>query len=511
MLRFIFSRRLITGLSVLTALGGASPEISTQQDEARPLVPQSKPSQALKEDVRPRVRELLQEALDVLLTARSGISQPRGILECAVLQARAGDAESARKTFQQAKQIIQTLPQQNQPEEWRSLARSLAQAGELEEVRAVIAVLPDPGQNYGGTPEAFRNIVLSECASVLAKAGKSKEALELSKQSDAASRFATPPSRLFHFVALYHAKRGDLNEARRAVDQITDPIQKLGTLAGMIYGSGVAPQTRDLPSEPGIALIQDETGDHNGARRNLKLALEIAGSIKEPRVKTRGFAIIACAQARIGDIAGARKTLEQIPAESNLNELAQVAIAKAQAAAGHGKEALQAVEKLSTMSLRVYGLSQVAIGQASAKDLEAARDTGKKAFELIENLPEGEHLGALRLLSEARALARDFEGARETASRITFNNHVFAYASIAYIQAQSGDVKGALGTVEDNMKGWWHDRTLQSIALVQAERGEEKAALAWTRELTKPEPRGYTLLGVAEGMLEKHHIGLGKR
>jgi hypothetical protein len=522
-LRKVFAVLVTTG-----ALGSASPGSYAPGDDPTPFAGELKQSKDVKakDDIRPRVRELLQEALDAWLSAKPGFQRTRALIRCAVLQARAGDSDSARKTFGQAKETIQALPQQSQPQEWHSLAMGYAQAGEIEDLRAVIAALPDPARGFGGTPEDFRNMVLSQSATMLAKAGRSKEALELAKEITG-DRYSAPEATLLRFVALYHARSGDLKEARRTLDQIANAGEKIEALAGMFYG-GV--RSLYLPRDPGIASIQDEAGDHGGARESLKVALEIADGIKEPPLQARGRALIACAQAQVGDLAGAGKTLEQVPAGSDLggprerpwSALARVALARAQAAAGHGKEAVAAVDKLSTMSLRVSGLTLVVIGLAESGDQKAARDTAESALELIDNLPEQQQQQAWSFLSEARAVAKDIPGALATAARMRNNNPGPArdtmanpaYVSIAYQQAKSGDVKGAMGTLEEHLKGWNHQqalqRALQSIGYAQAERGEVKEALTWAKELTAPEAKGYALLGVAEGMLEKAKIGVGR-
>ena len=83
--------------------------------------------------------------------------------------------------------------------------------------------------------------------------------------------------------------------------------------------------------------------------------------------------------------------------------------------------------------------------------------------------------------------------------------------SIAAAQARAGDVKQALRTVEEHRAklGLRRNHPLGTIARIQAERGEEKEALAWARQLTPSGGRGYALLGVAQGLVQRHKLGAG--
>jgi tetratricopeptide (TPR) repeat protein len=242
---------------------------------------------------------VLQEALDAMLAGKWVTAQPGQLVEIAVLQARAGDTVSARKTLTRAKDAIESLPDRNpnRAMAWSTLAKGWAEAGEVEELRGVIAALPEPGRNYGGSLELYRNNVILQSATALARTGKGKDALELAKDITGASASADR-SRLLRFVALYHAGFGNLKEAYRVLDQLPDASLKIETLAGVIWGlrrnnnEPPQPQTLDVPSESGIALILHRAGDHVGARQCLKRALELAGGIKETEAQARGHASV---------------------------------------------------------------------------------------------------------------------------------------------------------------------------------------------------------------------------
>jgi tetratricopeptide (TPR) repeat protein len=440
----------------------------------------------------------------VTLHIYPGVRQT-GLMEVAVLQARMGDAGASRKSLAQAKDLKIVngnrviKPKADDPNTLGKLATSYAQVGDVEQARATLATLAGAES---------RDYYLRECAIILASTGKAKEALALAKQRS----LNQPPfgeSVLLRHLALYYASAGDWKETRRTLDQIPEADRKVKTLAGILstYAGLPGPYSYDVPTKPGIALIQHKAGDHAGARLSIELALEIAAGIKDAKVQARERATIACVQALIGDLVGARKTLEQIPAAAENREFAQVALARAQAASGQRKEALEKIVKLGTPLLRAYGLSEVIMGHGQAGDAKAAQDAAAKALKIIEELPQEEHREMLVRLSRARAMANDLSGALQTAS-MQSRGDMEAYVYIAEAQAQAGDMKGALGTLNDHVraKSLVH-HFVQALARLRAEGGGEKEALAWARELTTPEERGFALLGVVEGMMKKHKVG----
>jgi tetratricopeptide (TPR) repeat protein len=490
--------------------------------------------------------------LDPQAIPRNDTLQVWGVTACALLQARVGDSELARQTFRQAEDLIRAMLQRRATRAqgpgpdyygdlWRQLASSCAEAGEVEELNAILQTLPEREQNLGDFLRSFRSLVLRECALGLVKAGKITEALKLCKEIKAGPRAMTTPeavkNEVLGAIALHHLRMGNLLEVRQTLDSIPDPAYKVRTLAGTIWTTGFSgvvwwgrPDRYvnfDLPDEPGIALLQNEAGDRDGARQSLTEALQFAQQIPDADKQAYARAVITCAQARIGDLANALKTLERIPADSKHYVYALVAAAKARAAAGQGQLALEAVEKLGTSSRtgnilppRAYGLAQIAIGQAQASDLAAAHASGEQALKLILPLPDTvQRNTALHILATLRARARDFKGAIETLSQIPFSAVLrfdavrmgTAYVNVSYEEAKAGAGTGALDIVKAFPRpGDQLPRALRAAARGQTERGEEKEALVWARQLTEPGARGFALLGVAEGLLVRQK-GSGQR
>jgi tetratricopeptide (TPR) repeat protein len=458
------------------------------------------------EDIRPRVRALVQKALKSFGDETgTDLAGSRAVVRCAVLLAQLGDAEAARQTLRQVRDRIQVPAGEQTPmgrdQEWLDLATGYAEIGDAEELRAVLAALPAPsGMNFGGSRETFHAVVLVGCARALAKAGKGKDALELA----GGVRAPYTPERVrltvLQEIALASARTGDFKEARRALEAIPEPEAKIRTLVGL-----VSPSSFELLSEPGIAILQDEAGDHDGARQSMKQALEIAQGIKDTEMQARGRATIVCAQAGVRDLTGALQTLEQVPAKSRDYRSAVAAVARAQAAAGQGKAALEAVAKLEAPEPRAYALSQVIMGQAQAGDLKGARATGEKALELILTLPQRQRGSPVHILANARAMAKDFKGALETASQRPVAAQT-TYSVIAYWQAREGDMEGAERTLKAQSRKGSLSRELQMLGRVQAAQGREKEALAWAELRGTTADYGYALLGIAEGLVERHKL-----
>jgi hypothetical protein len=214
-------------------------------------------------DIRPQVRELLREVLEGLDGTKDVVIRTERAAACAVVQARMGDAKEARQTLRQAREYVSNmdnLSKENQrrvSDVMRELAKNCADAGDVEELEEVLKALPDPEQVYLKPVETFRDVVTRECAIVFAKAGKRKEALDLAKEHKAdtgpeATRI-TPEVMKFWVlreIALFHARAGEMKEARKTLESIPNAADKVRTMAGTVFSASF-----ELPSEPGIALI----------------------------------------------------------------------------------------------------------------------------------------------------------------------------------------------------------------------------------------------------------------
>ena len=210
------------------------------------------------------------------------------------------------------------------------------------------------------------------------------------------------------------------------------------------------------------------------------------------------------ARARLGDFSDALASAKEIGAEP-WKSIALMAVARAQAATGKGKEAEQTIEILKASSSQIEGLCQLALGQAQGGDGPAARRSFDEAIALVKDLPVGgKRSGSLHCIASAQALTGDFPGAFETAKQLfSPRSGSIIFANIAHAQAKAGDIRAARETAERFPEGtWWRGNAFRSIARMQTEQGHPEEALEWIRQLPSSFDKAHALLGVAESLKE---------
>jgi RNA polymerase sigma factor (sigma-70 family) len=494
-----------TGVGVATYHSlGPEQQTTEEQDTTKRQGNVSEEPQPLKKQgtfgaAQSQADELLQEALQAL-NASTG-SRHRTLADIAVLQMKLGKRGAALKTFDQARQLIDQIPENGKYWGWRELATAYGRAGEMTEALALAMSIPDHVSNYRGQDKEFRAMVLEEVAIALAEAGHGQEASRVMESLKEQSK--TRGSWVLPKLALAQAQAGKIKEALQTVNTIPDDRWKVMALAGFVYGNR---SFGDYPHELGIAWIQAQAGDKAGAQKTLDKAVAIAKTLPDGQGAASAWAAIACTQVRIGNIEAARATARLIGVESWKN-LALVAIAKAQAAAGQTKEALQTTQPIQSEAERIHALYQLAVGQARAKNLQAARETFKQAADLVNSLPEADRGFHNHNLASAQAAAGDFSGAVQTAmSRMPPSETTLC--NIAYEQALAGDIRGALQTAEAIQDSdFWKGSTLYGIARAQTERGDAEGALAWANQLASSHDKAHALFGVAEGLVKRAASG----
>jgi len=81
------------------------------------------------------------------------------------------------------------------------------------------------------------------------------------------------------------------------------------------------------------------------------------------------------------------------------------------------------------------------------------------------------------------------------------------FGAVARAQALGGDAAGAVRTATGISDDSQRATALRAIAAAHAAAGDETAALAWARAETVPVVRAQSLLGVAEGILQRRGPG----
>jgi RNA polymerase sigma factor (sigma-70 family) len=432
----------------------------------------------------------------------------RTLMDLAVLQTKLGDRAGASKTFGRVREMIDGWPDNH---ELRLLARAYAEAGEVDEALNVAKGITEDVAGY-------RDIALQEVAETLAKAGREKEALQAVDLIGDQSRKGWAQPMVVRTIALHRAENGKIAEALQLLDKITDPRQRVQLLAGMEY---LNYSWQDLPSEPGIALLESERGNRAGALKTLARAVEIAGTVETGR--DGALLALVCAQARLGELAAAEKSIAGMEHPVG-KTLALAALARGRVRAGRAKEALAAAENIADHGQRFHVLMHIALEQHKAGVRPASRQTFQAAGKLLESL--NDRLTHAPYLVSALAAAGDYQAALQIITAHIepalgpLRGHAGpAYSTIVYFQAQAGDIQGALDTAnrfkEDEP---WRGTMLRGIAGSQVERGSAKNlarnhadALRWIRELDSDLDQADALLGLAEGLVKRCDAMLKKK
>jgi hypothetical protein len=182
-----------------------------------------------------------------------------------------------------------------------------------------------------------------------------------------------------------------------------------------------------------------------------------------------GFVQRAHAQARAGDLAGARATAGHIPA-GDLRESGQAAIASGQARGGDVAAALATAGRLPEPT-RSLAHTDIAIVQAERGDVSGALRTAA----LIQ-IP-GNQAQARVGIARASARAGDGGQALRIARSVSFADYgQGAIKAVVEAQAERGDVAGAMATIAtlpaDERRG-----LELAVALARAEAGDAKPLL----------------------------------
>jgi len=401
----------------------------------------------------------------------------------------------------------------------RNVASAQAEAGDVDSARATARLIGD----VQGRIDAMVGV-----ASASARNGDVGVALESFRIAVAAARSngtGDHRARGLSKVAMAQAAVGYIASARataRSIDDIQNRVDALANVASALAQEGKRGDARaffDLAvADAGtitdgyrravalgkVAWAQAEAGDESGARKTLDRALRAGGNGMD--VYSAGATIasmadvdpyvlfqIAGAQMKVGDLNGARKTLDR--AYQSVSEDAsrlQVKwlfnIASAQNAAGNAGGARRAIE-LATRRLMSAGddeLAQSLVYQIAADQLETmleiAVSRNPADIESKKNLvyhvamrqaQKGETRrslhnagmidrvsrrdAVLKEIVSAQARAGQFTEATETAVSIRDSNkRIRALAEIGRTQAQSGDLSGSritLGTATGELSG----------------------------------------------------------
>lgn len=190
--------------------------------------------------------------------------------------------------------------------------------------------------------------------------------------------------------------------------------------------------------------------------------------------RDHALALIACEQAKAGDIPGALRTAEaSVSVARTAWVLKEVAIA--QASAGKVNEAGQTAKAIAKPGDKAEALVAIAQAQAKRKDRDAAKKTLQEALTLANSVPREQDFGhvAAGLVAAAQAEMGELKEARLTADAITKAPWKdIALKRVAEVQAKAGDSKGALRTAHAIEAGYYQGEALKNILTAQLQSGD---------------------------------------
>lgn len=308
-----------------------------------------------------------------------------------------------------------------------------------------------------------------------------------------------------------------------------------------------------------VAVGQAESGDLDGSGQTFGKLIQFKNDL-EPKKRASALAWTACHQLTSGHRAAgtevfrqAIRMTESLPIREQVDTLFK--IGKWQLKAGDREAAIKTLERMLQKAAEIederqrevqldwiYSFETEATGdlnKALARAL-ATRDIKKRASRLAfvasKTLEAKNHQDRAALLKEISEVATT-----PTKESVPEASISAVFASVARIRAATGDASAALQAadrLEDNLskaklysdllhlltqKGalteawqfaarvkkdwtWWSQSALRDLARVTARVGDPQEALTWISQQTEDYVRAYTVLGIAEGRMERSNI-----
>jgi RNA polymerase sigma factor (sigma-70 family) len=442
--------RFLRWAGLVLALAASMAVVSVAQrapaDPARAKAQRSSPGTATppaEDPKRVRPEAVLEEALKAADQVPVAWMKAQALADLAATQARLGQADPSKATFQRATEIIGGINDDaiHRAANLSKLAQAAATAGDRERTRATIARMLESATKID-RGDGRRSLLLNAVMG-LAKAGDAGSALAVygglqdapaSTRAFALAEIAGGQSRVGDLAGARATMARADAEADRAEEA---PIDEKAALRGSLDFLRLARVRAMAP----LAAAEVKTGELDAARATLRRARAIAVQIGE-EWRPAALAEIAMAQRKTGDRDAAEATLAM---------------------------ALKTAEGLKDPERAVQALAQVAVVQGDWDDRGSARATLKKATDLGAIVPAtGDSVP--QFMAAACARAHDWEAGRQSALNL-------------------------------------RDEVLRSncaefLSFEQAKAGEARAALDWAETLTDPLIRARALLGVVRGIIE---------
>lgn len=381
-------------------------------------------------------RDAVADALMNVRSVNAVEAKVTALRTTAEVLARRGNHGSALATFGAARQIALSLDDRDKRVATLE-AITKAQAQHIDIASALHAVneIPNPEEQ-----DALRQVVASVQA----------ERQDVDGAIATLGEIQAPRERVWGFVAIAqaYAKAGDHVASRQAY---ADALQTVAEI---------------VPSSDGIVLEE---------KPDLSEATESSTTLS-PQLERTGFiAIIAEAQAKAGDLDGARNTF---------------ALASA---------SVKAIPRRFEQVLALYGIANE---QTRSGLHQAARDTVSVIMSTAKQLSVSYRQSSLELVADIQAQMGDIKAALATANKIVDPYYQsLALSTIAGKQAEAGEFDRALATMERISEGRTREDTLADIAIVKARAGDGTDAQADAQRIEDKKRRAKVLSAVALNLI----------
>ncbi len=288
-----------------------------------------------------------------------------------------------------------------------------------------------------------------------------------------------------------------LNPIRTVMHPINNSPSKpiLWSLVALVVCSATAAAVEERANQPAKPTLTLE------ASKILHQAVESASAIEENNLRESILGKIGAAQARAGDLKGARETAALIQNEfARAEVLAAVAFAQLQAEDVPG--ARQTASQIHVDPWLTVVIKQIETAQQNPGNPFPQRQSAYQGFMLAASPSESPQLRGAGKEVQKKIEADDFSGALEIALTIKDEAEKGSLvAEIAKVKAERGDLQGALRIADTLEEQSWHGWAMRQIASVQARTGDLSGALNLASSQDSPYAKACVLLGAAEGLI----------
>jgi hypothetical protein len=244
-----------------------------------------------------------------------------------------------------------------------------------------------------------------------------------------------------------------------------------------------------IKSEEDRSYVLPDIASAQARAENCADAVHTASSIQEPDHRDEALTWIASQQAKAGDTQGAEQLVRSIKnAKYGAHALAHIATLNA--AGGHTAE--------------VHNAIQEALGAAEQPEPLESGDGRSGLAACMSEEPEQPRDRALERIASNQVRTGDVEGALETINRMHDEaGKENMLATAANYQARAGDFIGARASIRSIGREGCKTAALNGIVIAQFEAGNLSAALVTVDEMTEMYQKALTLAYLAERVAEQ--------